>query len=1043
MADYPRLHSLSTVCLLKHYNQDYLLHPLRTDFTGSNGVGKSIIADLFQVVFIADKPNIKFATEGINKKKRMLETLPYQSGIGYAFFNVEVDANRFITIGAAIFSQGNNIVKSFIVTSCIDLQEPKIEQHTFTADKLLFSRHFLKTNKEPYTLDELSRNAPSTQLYVHAFETREERTNYYGWLYRNNILPINLVKEGNLKAFAKVIQSFSKSKSLDIDNSKSLIEYLFEEDEKQIVQEYNQQEQSINKLLHQFKTTKQQIADIESKQADLKALQEIYIQKQAIEFDLDKATLIDARIKHAEKETAFKDSDKNLRNKKDRLQHLTPRSEKFLSIVTKAQDAFSKENKTHEELAKNQALFGRLEELQEQEEILMDVNVSGLLRETPEKTTDLLAKDAKAYEANINKSKGVLKRYTSIAALEEKKEHQDQWVKARVREIEKQEEQLTQFYALLTEATYDSLFAQTLAQYPNLNTSQLATLVHLRTVTLNKPNPVAAGARYTESKDFIQKLEILAGEKNEGWWIKTGMLNEYVSPTSLLLPDFASTKLSSVDQLKTHLSEQIGQLKQKKNRYTSLQKGIVPEGFSEYDYDIDLRDNTQVEIHITAAYYCGLLEDKLSLLKTQKREETTRIEDAKKQYGIADLEIDYGSLLKNISDRKEHFRKKHTKLHDTFHREQKEITTLTTSLPTLESQHEKLTKELEETRKEIEQSRQIYERKYPEKPIDEQEVQGLDVAHLATSFSDTVAAYINLYNQVVGKHQETKDGNDFRVTEQVTIRNYNFEILEQALLGPKVKTLDGVTAHLDQMNTDLLSIADELMKNITKVFGKTEEQFDKYKTLVGNLNDFFRGKLISERFYFRIDFNPAPKLDIKWIEHLRKSAQSIAANGNLNDTNPQQFIEGFYTAYSGNKTRISIEDLLNPKSYFTLKGKLTDENDREIPGSTGESYTAIALLGIARLSVVQDGDRAGLRFIILEESATLDNVNFGMFPEIAKKYHYQIITMTPRPYAVGGIDGWYLHQLIPGKENRDINYPTVMSYFRTEKAQIELSSYLK
>jgi exonuclease SbcC len=66
-----------------------------------------------------------------------------------------------------------------------------------------------------------------------------------------------------------------------------------------------------------------------------------------------------------------------------------------------------------------------------------------------------------------------------------------------------------------------------------------------------------------------------------------------------------------------------------------------------------------------------------------------------------------------------------------------------------------------------------------------------------------------------------------------------------------------------------------------------------------------------------------------------------------------------------------------------------------------------------------------------------------MFPEIAKKYHYQIITMTPRPYAVGGDDGWFLHQLIPGKEDRDINYPTVMSYFRTEKSQIELESYLK
>ena len=46
----PKIYSISTVGILKHFNQDYLLHPLRTDFTGGNGVGKSIIADLETVL---------------------------------------------------------------------------------------------------------------------------------------------------------------------------------------------------------------------------------------------------------------------------------------------------------------------------------------------------------------------------------------------------------------------------------------------------------------------------------------------------------------------------------------------------------------------------------------------------------------------------------------------------------------------------------------------------------------------------------------------------------------------------------------------------------------------------------------------------------------------------------------------------------------------------------------------------------------------------------------------------------------------------------
>src|SRR6218665_3787922 len=153
----PHLYSISTVCLLKHYNQDYLLHNLRTDFTGSNGVGKSIIADLFKIVFLADTRYIKFATEGIDKKKRKIEKLPYESGIGYTFFHVEVSQDAYITIGVAIFANGNQLVKPFIITSSMELEKDKIEHHTFPAEKLLFSSDFLKPAKDPYSLDELAR----------------------------------------------------------------------------------------------------------------------------------------------------------------------------------------------------------------------------------------------------------------------------------------------------------------------------------------------------------------------------------------------------------------------------------------------------------------------------------------------------------------------------------------------------------------------------------------------------------------------------------------------------------------------------------------------------------------------------------------------------------------------------------------------------------------------------------------------------------------------------------------------------------------------
>ena len=51
MKNYPRIYSLSTLGLIHHYENDYLFHNMRTDFVGDSGSGKSIIADLLQLIF--------------------------------------------------------------------------------------------------------------------------------------------------------------------------------------------------------------------------------------------------------------------------------------------------------------------------------------------------------------------------------------------------------------------------------------------------------------------------------------------------------------------------------------------------------------------------------------------------------------------------------------------------------------------------------------------------------------------------------------------------------------------------------------------------------------------------------------------------------------------------------------------------------------------------------------------------------------------------------------------------------------------------------
>lgn len=1041
----PRLYSLSTVCLLKHYNQNYLLHKLRTDFTGSNGVGKSIIADLFQVVFVADAKHIKFATEGLNKNGRKIETLPYESGIGYVFFNIEVQADQFITIGAAIFSQGNTSVKPFIITSSINFEEVPLEQNTFAADKLLFSADFLNQNREVYTLDDLARIAPERhQLYVHAFATKEEKSTYYDWLYQNELLPINLVKEGNLKAFAKVIQSFSKSKTLDIGNSKSLIEYLFEEDEVEITEEYSHQEQTIRKLLHNFKTTKEQIQDINNKQSDLTRLKGYDEERKKLEHDLAFATYITTFRQKIKKQEEVDKKHQEIQQKEKRFKDLQNKTEKFAGTVARANETSKKAQHAFTELASSQSLFIKLEQLQSEERLLDSIEIDGLMTSNPDNTSDLLNRETKLYADTIRKSEEVLRRYSSVEALEAKKKEQDRWLREQTRLLEDREKQLLDFQNILKDALQNSLFIKTLSENKSLSKSQQAVVIYLRQILLIQPKSALGGERYTTNANLIQDLEIKEDKINKGWWIHTGDLVEFVPETSALLPDLSDAKFQSTEQLKLYLQNQAEIINQQRATYDSLANGIIPSEFSAYDFDEQLSDASKLNNHKLATQFCSIINEKKNLIKSQIKREVEKIQVAKNKHGISAEDIEYQALLDETKRRRDIFQNRYDKLKTNYDAGQGEISTLTTSIPLLKETHKTTLNEFEIANNAFLEADTTYKRKYPQSPAPDSNSHLLeDVVSLENSFSITAGKYIDDYNQLFGKYEETKDRRSISVNEQIDNRNFSFEILEQALLGNRIRTLDEVTGYLEGLNAELLSITEDLLRSLVKVFGKTETYFDKYKKLVQDLNDFFMGKLISERFHFRIDFNTIPKLDIKWIEYLRKSSHSLASNTAIGDVSPEKFIEDFYLQFSGNKTRVAIGDLLNPKRYFMLKGKLTDELGRENSGSTGESYTAIALLGIARLSIVQDGGRAGLRFIILEESATLDNVNFNMFPEIAKKYDYQIITMTPKPYAIGGDEGWFIHQLIPGKENRDINYPKVMSYFRTNKSQMELGNFLK
>jgi len=303
--------------------------------------------------------------------------------------------------------------------------------------------------------------------------------------------------------------------------------------------------------------------------------------------------------------------------------------------------------------------------------------------------------------------------------------------------------------------------------------------------------------------------------------------------------------------------------------------------------------------------------------------------------------------------------------------------------------------------------------------------------------------YQKKYISIIQQFEETSNDKNVAINLELNNSSYSFRTLEEALLGSKVRTVDEIASALNEANQNRLNMADGIRVSMVRVFENTIKQYNSRRQQIKDINTFFKGRKISNEFFFKLVFEEHPILRINLIDEMIAKIRSSASQGELPFDQPiSDIIEDFFKQTTRMKEKIAIDKLLNPKSYFLLSAKLTDQEDNEIPGSTGETYSAIALLGIARLSVAQKEARPGLRFIILEELGDLDKANFNTFPSVAKEFGYQIITMAPHVLNMGLEDEWYSHHLIKGKYDKNINLYPCPSYFKTSERSEDLHLYL-
>ena len=1037
---YPKIYSLSTVGLIKHYNHDYLFHHKRTDFIGPNGVGKSIIADLLQLMFVYDKELIKFGTEDV-KETRFIHTLPHQTSCAYCFLNILVEKDKFITLGIQIQNQERKRILPFVIAQSADLTITKL-QLALNKDELLFSRDFIRNGVIPEIQELAEFLSNERKLKLSFFRNREAVQEYYNFLSSKEILPINLSRENNLKAYAKVIQSFSKAKTLKLSGkeaSKNLKAFLFEETEEDIKADFEKEKNTLEKVLKEYKRLNDAIQIWQKKQKCLNKLRQQDENSRSLLKEYKTAEISNCHLGLNAQKALETEGHQQLQLQSGNLKEL----QDIITKIPRLEAAI----KARTEIAENN--YGQIYRYKQLTELIdaLTEEITELRMVVLPKLHDSWKVDAESVaitvrtvvdiKNDIQFAEPYLEKYETLANIELAREKQLSELDRIKSQLSADKVQKEKLLHLLKDNREDSLLSWYLNNLPVLEADKMQAILHFATLPTVEIKSPANNMRFInpEQLDNLKTTKV-----NGGIWLKSGALSEFIAdnPDANILKNRTGLN-ERVQQLTDKLKIELISIDLKLQALDAIRDGL------EYDttlfahhFDTGISEASKIR-QLKAAIGCMMQRDeKLATLLAEKARYETELIGLQQQFNLQYQEPEV--VARDLKEIKDRWILRGNKLSKYSGSKGTEVKSLQSDIVLTKNDLVRIADNVTRMQNEYNQMRTDYYKLFHEN-IAQFNSTSKNLSELKEMHGKAFETYKNDYVIATTDFEETKEEKNVEVNYECQNHSYSFSVLERALLG-KIKTTDDITTALQDANNNRTQIADNIRDSMIKIFSRTAKRYNDYKTQVQTINTFFVNRKISGKYHFNIAFDPNTNLRIDDIGRMADKIRSSATRGELQfDQSITDFLEDFFAKLANLKEKVPITQLLNPKTYFHLSTKLEDELGEDISGSTGESYSAIALLGVARLST-QKNKPKGLRFIILEELGSMDNTNFNIFPAIAEEFQYQIITMAPHTFNIGLSEEWYAHHLIKGKVSDKINHYPSSSYFKTKNVKEELSAYL-
>lgn len=1033
MNPFPRIHSLGTVNIIHHQEFFYYFHPFRTDFVGDSGAGKSIITDLLQLILIG---SIEYSSSTQGKDDRPFQTLALKTtdntDFGYAYINVETAPAQYLVLGTYI-ARNQNQTQAFIIQQSLD-----------------FDANTLTPLNKPVMVDAFERDGkwlPIDELDQYfndkkdlGFKKYRRFTDYHQILQANKLLAIDVTIGHALKDYAKILQTFAR-KNINIKDGVDLQDFLFGRHWRaHFKKAFEKVVQSMEDDISTFRTNRKELDKIEQKKSALQTL-----------FDL-KTTLDNSRtewkrmqyyhlfLQKKELQMEIQTLLSNLFSSRETLLVLQKVKEEKLKelvkniplLVEKKQSLAKEANQLKKPVDRIEAIV-RLMAIQKLE------NVQAV-REFHQKFNS----DRALYTV-LQSGKILLEKQDLTTAFEELDYTLGLTgiIKMLQFNIFTAHQELNTKKALLACNDIDnerSLVYWALNNQPKLTVEQERMVLYFQEQSIQtiKPEDAHEGDRYVPKPTVV--LQATVQESGNGFWADFGAVHSFFEYTNERLFDGKdeetikaqfranrATLLHRIQTLETQLTKQeklltfFGEVQEPQKLLEAWPLKAVL-NYRESDLNDEVLNWTMPQLNIALNDYVNqeqiieaylqvekerdILIAQLSakeILKKQLEGFTVRQPEAVDSH-LAKLKTEYELEVKGNNQPRlsqngyfADFKTEHTKA-EVGVNVLREVAKLHDSL-----------KETEIEITELEMETNV---EFRQELLVEYSKEKLAAAKLA--FDKVDRDYDGAYRALISDPNIVT--NDRSRLEQVK----EFKTLVRHVLPSIFQKIDFKEEEVWQKITeyieDILHKNAEINKN---KLVKVRDLIQELHTEIGRQTNIVRevGNMLNKReneisgeLRASLKGESNPRIGIDWITQFLDEmpaineglwSNSIQAYLSVREERQKVSIDDLiideYRRYSNHPLpNITIDDLLSPFSYYIPNYKISTASGITNSGSTGQTYTAMALLCIAKLSMMkkdQELKGEGLRFMSIDEAAGIGS-NLEMLEKIAQHYGYQIISLS-------------------------------------------------